>query len=276
MGDIIFKTKGKETFRIPFPTFGTKCPETKLEVKEMTEFQPKPQHPEEVADGLRNAFRQAMKDGVMDATPYLKQMTFTNDIQKTEAEIKVLQKKLELLKEIETHKSQPRMNLQYTVKGEVVSYNDEVYYRLDFAGMNHNWYKKKTDNGVILVKITDGETHRLLEGVWFNDVKKGKYDEPYCPDEPPEYDEVEWDEKDNPKPVDEVVDRLIKKYQAQKLWNRVRDELGYSIDCCDEIVDLVEDWILDEQSSAGSQNVNTELLVDGFNHAIQKMKEMLR
>jgi hypothetical protein len=40
----------------------------------MTDFQPKPQHPEEVANGLRNAFRQAIKDGVMDATPYLKQM----------------------------------------------------------------------------------------------------------------------------------------------------------------------------------------------------------
>jgi hypothetical protein len=36
MSDIIFKTKGKETFRIPFPTPGTKCPETKLEIK-MTE-----------------------------------------------------------------------------------------------------------------------------------------------------------------------------------------------------------------------------------------------
>jgi hypothetical protein len=83
-------------------------------------------------------------------------------------------------------------------------------------------------------------------------------------------------EKDNPKPMDEVVDRLVKKYQAQKLWNRVRDELGYSIDLCDEIVDLVEDWILDEQSSAGSQNVDVEFLVDGFNDAIRKMKEMLR
>ena len=106
--------------------------------------------------------------------------------------------------------------------------------------------------------------------------QKSPVEEPYCPDEPEYYDEVEWDEKDNPKPMDEVVDRLIKKYQAQKLWNRVRDELGYSIDCCDEIVNLVEDWILDEQSAAGSQNVDTELLVDGFNDAIRKMKEMLR
>jgi hypothetical protein len=40
----------------------------------MTEFQPTPQTPEQVDTGLRNAFRQAIKDGVMDATPYLKQM----------------------------------------------------------------------------------------------------------------------------------------------------------------------------------------------------------
>ncbi len=242
----------------------------------MTEYQPTPQTPEQVDEGLRNAFRQAMKDGVMDATPYLKQMTFKSDIEKTEAEIKVLQKKLELLKEIETHKSQPRMNLQFTVKGEVVSYNDEVYYRLDFAGMNHNWYKKKSDNGVILVKITDGETHRLLEGVWFNDVKKGKYDD--VVDEPEHYDEVEWDKKDNPASyiTDEVVNRLVEKHKSQKLYNMVRNELGYSFNCCDEFVDLVERWLPKEQSAEGSQNVNTELLVDGFNDCLRKIKEMLR
>ena len=36
-----------------------------------TNWEPRKQHPEEVANGLRNAFRQAIKDGVMDATPYL-------------------------------------------------------------------------------------------------------------------------------------------------------------------------------------------------------------
>jgi methionyl-tRNA formyltransferase len=143
----------------------------------MTEFQPKPQTHEEVADGLRNAFRQAIKDGVMDATPYLKQTTYKSDIEKTEAEIKVLQKKLELLKEIETHKSQPRMEFSFGGKFEIVSYNDEEYLRLQFNDESHNWFKRKhTVDGVVMVAITDGETHRLLEGVWFNDVKKGKYD----------------------------------------------------------------------------------------------------
>jgi len=75
------------------------------------------------------------------------------------------------------------------------------------------------------------------------------------------------------------VNRLVKKYQAQKLYNMIRDELdylGYDVDCCDAIVDLVEDWLPKYQSAAGSQNVDTELLVDGFNHCLNKMKEKLR
>jgi len=66
------------------------------------------------------------------------------------------------------------------------------------------------------------------------------------------------------------------KHKSQKLWNMVRNELGYSIDCCDEIVDLIEKWLPKEQSAAGSQNVNTELLVDGFYDCLRQMKEKLR
>ena len=193
-------------------------------------------------------------------------MTFNTDIEKTEKEIAVLQKKLELLKEIETHKSQPRMNFLFDGKFEVVSYNNENYYRLEFPG-EFCWYKRKEKlDGNLLKQITDGETHRLLEGVWFNDVKHGKYDE------------VECDEKDNPpyRITDEVVDKLIKEQQAQKLYNRLYDELSYDFDSCNDIVDLVESWIPEPQSADGSQNVDTELLVEGFNDAIRKMKEMLR
>jgi hypothetical protein len=76
--------------------------------------------------------------------------------------------------------------------------------------------------------------------------------------------------------TDEVIDRVVKKYQAQKLWNMVRNELGYSVDCVNEIVDLVEKWMPEPQNASGSQNVDTELLVDGFNDCVRKMKEMLR
>jgi len=104
-----------------------------------------------------------------------------------EAEIKVLQKKLELLKEIETHKSQPRMEFDFGGKFdggkfEVVSYNDEVYYRLEFPDESlefpdesHNWFKKKyTVDGMMLVHIIDGETYRLLDGLWFLMKKEEK------------------------------------------------------------------------------------------------------
>jgi hypothetical protein len=80
----------------------------------------------------------------------------------------------------------------------------------------------------------------------------------------------------SPELMDEIVDRMVKKREAQKLYNRLYDELGYDFDTCNDIVDLVEDWLPKEQSAAGSQNVNTELLVEGFNHCLQKMKEMLR
>ena len=50
-------------------------------------------------------------------------MTFNTDIQKTEAEIKVLQKKLELLKEIETHKSKKPETL-YSI---IADWWDEIF-----------------------------------------------------------------------------------------------------------------------------------------------------
>jgi hypothetical protein len=216
-----------------------------------------------------------MKDGVMDATPYLKQMTFNTDIEKTEAEIKVLQKKLELLKEIETHKSQPRMEFDFGGKFEVVSYNEMVYYRLEFTDEVY-WYKRKYKfaDGMMLVHITDGETRRLLEGVWFNDVKKGKYDA----DEPYRNVKAYWDEKDNPASyiTDEVVNRLVEKHKSQKLWNILSNKWGFSEDACGDIVSAVEKWLPEPQSAEGSQNVDTELLVDGFNDCLRKIKEMLR
>ena len=88
------------------------------------------------------------------------------------------------------------------------------------------------------------------------------------------YDELV--EKELTPNLQKIIDKMVEERKSQKLWNRLRDELGYSIDCCDEIVDLVEKWLPEPQSAAGSQNVDTELLVDGHNHCLNKMKEMLR
>jgi hypothetical protein len=167
------------------------------------------------------------------------------EIEKVKGEIKVLEKKLALLEELEKTKTP----VEEAYKNAYGYYPDMEYDMNSFSIFQKGYEAAQED------AVVNG---------------------PYCPDEPDYYDEVEWDEKDNPKPMDDVVNRLVKQYQYQKLYNRVRDQLGYSIDCCDEIVDLVEDWLPKEQSAAGSQNVDTELLVDGFNHCVSKMKEMLR
>ena len=44
MSDMIYYKNGEETFRISHPTFETKCPETKLEVKKMKDWEKKLKH----------------------------------------------------------------------------------------------------------------------------------------------------------------------------------------------------------------------------------------
>ncbi len=97
---------------------------------------------------------------------------------------------------------------------------------------------------------------------------------PEPPDEPEYYDEVEWDENDNTPNLQKIIDKMVEERKAQKLYN-ILIKYGYADDV-DEILDLVEKWLPKPQSAAGSQNVDTELLVEGFNHCLQKMKEMLR
>jgi hypothetical protein len=195
----------------------------------------------------------------MDATPYLKQMTYKTDIEKTEAEIKVLQKKLELLKEIETHKSQPRMEYQQSGTVDKVEYNGHTYLRIDYdndSWFGGVWWKQIERHKSPMNIVTDDETRNILEGLWFNQVKGGVIDES--------------------EHYDEVVDRLIEQHQAQKLWNILSNKYDYISATCDDIVSAVEEWLPKPQSAAGSQNVDTELLVDGFNHCLEKIKGMLR
>jgi len=130
--------------------------------KKMTDFQPTPQTPEQVDEGLRNAFRQAKEDGVVDATPYLNQTTFNTDIEKTEAEIKVLQKKLELLKEIETHNEKPEIKLELPRKSleEIQQEFDE---KIDdfIERTKNNFYKSK----YIAETLYQTKFNRIIEDI---------------------------------------------------------------------------------------------------------------
>jgi len=162
------------------------------------------------------------------------------EIEKIKAEIKVLEAKLSLLEEIEKHKSPV-----------------EKAYK-DWWGQYPEW---ETDSQYDVARW-----HGFQAGF------RAAYEEKVREDD--YYNEVECDEKDNPKPMDDVMDRLVEKYKSKKLFDVIRN-LGYSVDMCYEIVDAVRCWLPEPQSSSGSQNVDVELLVDGFNDCLKKIKDGL-
>ncbi len=178
------------------------------------------------------------------------------EIELVKQEIKMLQSKLEFLEELEK-----------TARTPIAEGYKKVF------GTYPNVGENSTD--------FDIQSWNIFQYAWeqsrlFFEEQSKDVGVPECPDEPEYYDEVEWDEKDNPKPMDEVVNRLVKKYEAQKLFNRLVDELGYDFDACNDVVDLVEDWLPKEQSAAGSQNVYVECSVEGFNDCLTKIKSKLR
>jgi len=215
------------------------------------------------------------------------------EIEKTEAEIKVLQKKLDLLKEIETHKSQPKMEYQESGTLDKVEYNGHTYLRINYD--NDSWYggvwwKQIERHKSPMNIVTDNETRNILEGLWFNQVKKSVIDEPE------DYDEVEWDEKDNSKPMDEVVNRLLEKWKTDPP-EFLKFELGKTLEdlitrwwldthtdykdwdvptCVDDLIDQIQLWLPREQSHEGTQDVSVIDLVDGYNDCLTKIKSKLR
>jgi hypothetical protein len=64
---------------------------------------------------------------------------------------------------------------------------------------------------------------------------QSKNAEPYCPDEPDWYDEVEWDEKDNPKPktIRSIIDRWwMDTFTTHSKWD--------AEECMDDLADQIE------------------------------------
>lgn len=164
MSDMIYYKNGEETFRISPPTVRTKTPKTKLEVKKM--------------------------DELITLNLTLK------ELQQIDKFVEINDDTLSVLAKIKDAYPQQKMHLENEGEFSIVSRDGYVYYRLEYP-TNVIWYNKSMVGR--LEPIQDIKTKNELESLWLmNDVKYQKDDEPYCPDEPPEYDEVEWDEKDNP------------------------------------------------------------------------------
>ena len=184
------------------------------------------------------------------------------DIEKTKAEIKVLEKKLALLEEIE---KQPRMNLQQEGEYAVVSYHDKVYYRLEDK-TTFSWYIKKDVSDYHIhyrspnfVMVEDAETERLLEGLYYNHIQVKK-------------EAVKQGVVSSSTKTQNLTD-LIYDWWEDIFTSHSNLDMEASID---DLVTRIEEWLPKEQSAAGSQNAYVECTVEGFNDAIKKIKKKLR
>ena len=123
--------------------------------------------------GIEKDFQQLMEQ-VYGPLGEKQQMT---EIEEIKAQLKVLEKKVALLEEIE---KQPRMNLQQEGDYVIVSYNKKLYYRFLTDNGNFSWYRTQdVPKGYVtgvFEPVTDAETERLLEGLYYNhiEVKKEK------------------------------------------------------------------------------------------------------
>jgi hypothetical protein len=132
------------------------------------------------------------------------------EIEKTEGEIKVLQAKLELLKEMENHKTPV-----------------EEAYKVWWG-----YYPPTTPS----VSNAEDERWRAFQ-MGYKSAQ---------------------------------VDYKVEEPTPKTLYDIVRHTLGYSIDCCDEIVDAVEEWIPDDDPHDGEEY---QL---GWNACLKFMRDKLR
>ena len=189
-------------------------------------------------------------------------MTSKFEIEKVKQEIKVLEKKLALLEELEKTKSPVEEAYkdwwgQYP-ELETDSEYDEMRWQGFQAGFQAAYEEK------------------VREDNYYDEVVTQKNTEPYYIDDPECCSGIEWDRKDNPKPVDEVINRMVEERNSKKLWNILKDKWGFPEDACGDIVEAVAEWLPKEQSASGSQNTFVEEIVEGYNDCLREMKEMLR
>ena len=157
----------------------------------------------------------------------------TETIQTLKEDIAILQEKLRKLEE-----QDPEMLLLRQGKVDVVDYDGKKYFRIEytdsFAG-EYSWYVRKVGEDAIR-PVRDVNVYAPLEELYQKEVVKQKDDYPYkkytpeetaeglrdamkqakedgvfddLVDDPDYYDEIEWDEKDNIKPMIELGEKWM-------------------------------------------------------------------
>jgi hypothetical protein len=159
------------------------------------------------------------------------------ELQQIDKFVEINDDTLSVLTKIKDAYPRPKMHLESEGEFSIVSYDNRTYYRLQLPAASF-WYIETivSYDSCALEMIEDIKTKNELESQWLmNDVKYQKDDEPYCPDEPEYYDEIEWDEKDNPKSktIRSIIDRWwTDTFTTHSKWD--------AEECMDDLADQIE------------------------------------
>jgi hypothetical protein len=171
------------------------------------------------------------------------------ELEKIKAEIKVLEKKVALLEEIE---KTPIPTMELLKDGSVfcVEYNNVTYYRQEYRHSN-GWIKwwRENDEGGILTRVDDAETFRLLEKLFSADIAAN-------PDGSLKF-------MFGPTLRDIVVE----------WWGDAETQDKDPV--ISDLVDAIKEWLPQPQSAAGSQSVGVEDMVTGWNDCLERIKSKL-
>ena len=194
--------------------------------------------------GIEEDFKQLMEQvyGPLDGG----KMT---ELEKIKAEIKVLEKKIALLEEIEKTPI-PKMELIKDGSVFCVEYNNVTYYRQEYRHSN-GWIKwwRENDEGGILTRVDDAETFRLLEKLFSADIAANPDGSLKFMFGPTLYDiVVEWWGDAETQDKDPVIS---------------------------DLVDAIKEWLPQPQSAAGSQSLGVEDMVTGWNDCLERIKSKL-
>jgi len=219
-------------------------------------------------------------------------MAFNNEIEELKAQLKVLEKKLALLEEMEKTKSpveEAYKDWWGEYPGDENWTSDATRWQGFQAGYNAAYEQKVSEEQLATQK---GNIKTLVE----ESVK-------WC-EEHPDKDPLDWLKPQTPEQVadglkeafreavkqgiihevdkvsDVFMNEMVEKLKGQTLYDVIADwwddRFTKKETSLQELVDAIEDWLPKEQSAAGSQNVYVECTVEGYNDCLKKIKGKLR
>jgi hypothetical protein len=175
------------------------------------------------------------------------------ELEELKAQLKILEKKVALLEEIEKTPI-PKMELLKDGSVYCVDYNNTTYYRQHYRHSD-GWIKwwRQNDDGTQLTRVDDPETFRLLEQLFAADISA------------------------NPQGSLKFTFGPSLYYVIEEWWDDVftansNDDAETSIR---GLVERIWEWMPSYQSAAGSQSVGVEELVTGWNDCLDTIRRKL-